>query len=339
MAQDPPNRTRWRTRLAVLLGTLVVLLLLFEAGARIYARTQNKQRGMDYDPVLGYRMRPDVVKVGSQWSADEPAWTNSQGWRDEEMPRERNPDKRRVVVLGDSFTFGMGVDYGQRFSEYLELHPQLEVYNMGINGYGPDQACLLLEEEALDYDPDLVVLVTYISNDVDDVRYSRNGHWPKPHFLLEDGELVLVPPERTWDVNLRLSSYLGEGLFDTWRLRLPDRVRAAAWKEADTVPLLVAIGARMQSRCQEAGVPFLVLFGHHPHRVSEGPWENERRALEGFRELGIPTIDSLPAIRAASEAGQELFLPNIHWNAAGHRLIADLLWDEIRVLLELEADE
>ena len=59
---------------------------------------------MGYDPELGWRLLPDVEKRGPFWGVDEPARTNSRGWRDAEHPLAKPPGVRRIVALGDSFT-------------------------------------------------------------------------------------------------------------------------------------------------------------------------------------------------------------------------------------------
>ena len=51
--------------------------------------------------------------------------------------------------------------------------------NLVVNGFGTDQACLLLESQALEYDPDLVLLVVYVSNDILDITLGRTPRFVK----------------------------------------------------------------------------------------------------------------------------------------------------------------
>ena len=175
-------------------------LALSETALVVYARATQRERGLLFDRVIGWRMRPGLVKTGSGWSARSPARTNSHGWRDDECDFARPPGRKRIVALGDSFTFGAGVDHGERWTEELERQiPALEVVNLGMNAIGPDQELLVLESDGLRYGPDVVVCALYEANDFDDVGLLRNGYRPKPWFRLERGTLELVPPKLTFE--------------------------------------------------------------------------------------------------------------------------------------------
>ena len=88
----------------------------------------------------------------------------------------------RIVVLGDSFTFGTGVsDRGtwpaalrRSLRNQRERAPELklpacEVWNYGVEGYDTTKEIRLLRERVLplELDPDLVVLAFFF-NDVED---------------------------------------------------------------------------------------------------------------------------------------------------------------------------
>src|SRR5262245_41457465 len=74
---------------------------------------------------------------------------NSLGFRGPEVARELAADRRRVLVLGDSFAYGIGVEDDETFSARLQaLEPRLDVLNSGVNGYGTGQELLLLREHA-----------------------------------------------------------------------------------------------------------------------------------------------------------------------------------------------
>lgn len=92
--------------------------------------------------------------------------TNSQGLRDTEHEFEREPGISRVVVLGDSFAWGFGVDDHQTFSSVLDSALEAtEVINLGVTGYTLRQEAMLLNRLGWRYDPD-VVLLTFVPNDI-----------------------------------------------------------------------------------------------------------------------------------------------------------------------------
>ena len=84
-----------------------------------------------------------------------------------------------MVVLGDSFTFGLGVDDDSTYCAQLEeLVPDLEVLNMGVNGYGTDQQLLHWNMNGRRFSPDLVLIGIYVPD------FHRNGLSVRDNLLL-----------------------------------------------------------------------------------------------------------------------------------------------------------
>jgi lysophospholipase L1-like esterase len=313
-------------RLRLALIVLFATTIAFELGLRVYARLTHKERGLAYDSELGWRMIPGVEKVGRFWSGSRPARVNSHGWRDAETAFEDASGKRRMVVVGDSFTFGVGVDAEERYTDVLEtLVPDLDVINLGMNAVGTDQELLVLEKEGLRYGPALVLCELFEGNDFADVGYLRSGYLPKPWFRLEAGVLEEVPPERTWDVTLRQCGYLGELAFRLVQKQTSYRVEAPEWLERDTTPLVEALLLRMSSSAAQAGARFLVLLVRVP---GDGRTD---ALLPALAAAGIPVIDTGPRLEEPSQRSR-LYLPDGHWSPAGHRVAAEMLAEALRTL-------
>jgi hypothetical protein len=88
--------------------------------------------------------------------------TNSRGLRDAEYAVEKSPGRTRILALGDSFTFGHGIAYGERFTDILESgFDDVDVITMAVPGSGHDQQLMQFANEGLEYRPDHVfVFVT-----------------------------------------------------------------------------------------------------------------------------------------------------------------------------------
>ncbi|MDI9571026.1 MAG: SGNH/GDSL hydrolase family protein [Pseudomonadota bacterium] len=181
----------------ILLSAVTVLVCFFlgEALMRIFhpqigGRTE-QEVFFTYDETLGWRFIPG--KSGllvSKHEYEQVITINAAGFRDRERLLAKGPKTKRVAVIGDSFTAGLGVKDTEAFTAVLEasLPGAVEVLNFGVNGFGPTQECLLLTARVLPYRPDLVSMVFYIGNDFDDTTNLTAwiDGYQRPRAVLDD---------------------------------------------------------------------------------------------------------------------------------------------------------
>lgn len=191
----------WGFRLAaVLLGTVVPLT----AGEGYLRFTGTCGRFYEPDPVLGARHIPNGTGRCRKACFDVPIRINSQGLRDVEHPLEKPLRTQRIAVLGDSIAEALQVQLEASFPRLLEEMLDAgggglaaEVINLGVAGYGTDQEYLSLKTRGAPYQPDVVVLVFTILNDVRNNSPSLEGRLashPRPFFRLDaGGQLVPIP--------------------------------------------------------------------------------------------------------------------------------------------------
>lgn len=98
---------------------------------------------------------------------------NRLGFRDEEFGA-KDPARRRIIVVGDSFPMGLFVAPEETFPKKLQqLVPKSEVLNLGVQGYGPDQELIALSACAPSLRPDVIVWSLFPSNDLNDLIKNR----------------------------------------------------------------------------------------------------------------------------------------------------------------------
>lgn len=134
------------------------------------------------DPPGRYRLTPGYEGVFTnrvEYAAR--VVINQRGLRGPELgPRE---DELRVLAIGDSFTFGTGVEQHEVFIERApaELrsagYPALAL-NAGTPGFGPPDASSWLERHGRDLDPDVVVLGVFLGNDLQDALRAQGTFRP-----------------------------------------------------------------------------------------------------------------------------------------------------------------
>ena len=264
------------------------------------------------DPELGYRLWPSTrtcMRYPPNSHRLLQLISNSDGFASSRELGEPDP-RPRVLVLGDSFAFGTGVNEGVRFTEIVEeIEPRWRVDNLAMPGWGVDLMVRSLERYGPKARPTVVVLAFY----TDDFRrldplYAGVG-FPFPKFALQDGRLVDVPfPTRT------LLS----------RLRLIELVRAAlAKRDPNFFALNEALVDRFQGLAKGLGAAPVILF--LPGRGDTEIDRERRSKLSHWAEArGIPFRDLTKLIQ--DPGVNETYLPeNWHWNERGHRIAGETL--------------
>jgi lysophospholipase L1-like esterase len=104
------------------------------------------------------------------------ATINSQGYRGEKFSFLKNKDTTRILILGDSITFGIGVTDQETYPAQLEailqekIKPQVEVINAGYaSGFAPDTEYVYLKNRGLALKPDIILLGFFVWNDISDL--------------------------------------------------------------------------------------------------------------------------------------------------------------------------
>lgn len=191
----PGNRRRLLFVALYILG----LLLFVEGAARLTWRFIDTSWGMvvpqdisRFDETYGWSLAPGTRSVSKATGRPVEYAINAKGLRGPEIPYDKPAGTYRIVLLGDSHTFGFGVPADAHFAALLEGYlPGTQVVNMGVSGYGIDQELLLLEREGFRYRPDLVMV--YVPHYAD-LRHLRDKVWGmgKPRYVRRDGGLVLA---------------------------------------------------------------------------------------------------------------------------------------------------
>jgi hypothetical protein len=302
-----------------------------------------------YDEAYGWALRRGARYEGR---GGETITVNDDGYRGPGHPRAPTPGITRVVMLGDSVTFGTGVGDEETFSHLLDARPELEVLNLGVDGYGTDQELIRLEREGLAWRPQVVILNFCVRNDYFDNSLPvalYDGRSPKPYFKLagtglsrRDVHLVLSHPQRV-AVALMENSYLLNALL---RLRgaPPDPLMEgrgeADWGERrDAVladfPRAAELTRRlilaMAERTASAGAAFVVLI--HPDRRA---WSGDDTMVTPLTVGGIGRTHLVTMgahYRARKLSFEELTLDRLgHLSPKGHAVASEVIEAVIKSL-------
>ena len=346
---------------AIVLAVSLALILGLEFLLRLLAPQElagTKLKGAHFsrpDSALGMRYIPGAI-----WRFTHPEYSvvysiNSDGFRDaHQRPLQKPVGTLRVLLLGDSFTFGQGVDYEQTWPVLAErelerLGLKVDLVKAGMQGLDTRSELILLRSLIERYDADAVV-VGFLINDL----YTNIPFAP-------DSETKTAPPELK---AVQRSVFQRSGRAHFHLLTLARRIASAT--DAGYIALYLAAPGRgeylrlplserprrqleitdtllsqMAAYCDSLGKP-LVIFsmpqqfqvmyarkGRRDQGVDVAYYDRHFARLaqaSGFD--WIPALE--PLVKAEKGSGQDLFYRlDGHFTPAGNAVAAEVFTEQV----------
>lgn len=245
---------------------------------------------------------------------------NSLGFRGPEVSREKDPNRPRIVVLGDSFTLGLGVRDEHTLPAQLEREltsrgVDAEVLNFGVTGADTRFEVNLLQRYALDFDPDVVVVVAFLNDAAEE------------HTLYYLSGTRLLRRVRKYSAFLDALSFQ----MDRWLLhgemirhyRLAYREDSPAWVE---MRHQLERGRTLANR---GGARFVVALYPILHRLDDRyPFREIHAEIGDFcASVSIPFVDLLPGFMGREASEMWVHPVDPHPNEIAHAIAARELAD------------
>jgi lysophospholipase L1-like esterase len=291
-----------------------------------------------YDPVLLYTQRPNMVAQWDTFPGAYPLRTNRWGYSDDDFPREKPAGEWRAVVIGDSVAMGFGLAHADALPDQLERalatpgSPPIQVINAAVSGYGTRQYPEALRR-ALAFQPDLA-LIGFCLNDV--------VHLPKGNATLDFyGVAQSADPLLAWVVAetgfgrlaLRVRSWLARDARLQRAVVFRQSGAAIAAQSADDPDLdaqwtlaLDELDAAI-AIAREAGVPIAVVV--FPYVGQLGPNHHRRpqaRLAAWAQRQRVPLFDAAVPLDRRIDAGESpaaFYIDELHFRPLGNAAIAD----------------
>ncbi len=368
-------------KISLMLFGLLLGLLLIEGSLQLFsnwlpeglryraglARFQAQMYGIyGPDPYLWQKSLPGIDRVVS----GHPDYTfrvqtNSLGFEDIGFRDDGFAGRPAAIALGDSFTWGDGVDNDQTWVAQLEAHSGQEIVNMGMSGYGSIQRLRILEKYGLALQPKLILWSFFPNDFYDDGHFAWREETGR---LSKQGEAV-APPGLTETIDRALhrvsvaynlvASPFGEPddeeeyerllypgtaehplnltfvLRPYWQKRLdPNDKYVAAGVELTRQALITA---QAEANAAQASL-VVILFPSKEQAywpvvatLVDRPetyhldWPMEE-VKAWCQAQGIAALDLTPVFQAHAAQGEQLYFRfDAHWNEAGHALAAQAI--------------
>jgi hypothetical protein len=273
---------------------------------------------------------------------------NSKGLRDIERGYAKPPGVGRLLVIGDSFTMGAGVELQQTYVKQLEaaLRPAgqprpYDVINAGVQNWGTGEQLVYLSREWLKYQPDAVLLAFQHTDLTDNIQHRvwelRGDQLTRVPFGPSEptGSAVARVPGYRWLLNHSEAATYTRNAFFKW---LYARDAARSRQELAQLSASVADGyqwrlsqhllSEMHRRVAERGIPFFLVFAPSREEIQARrqrdatAGEIEAFLMKSAADESVPFLTLVPVLAAAGPIDALYYPLDGHWTPAAHRIVA-----------------
>jgi lysophospholipase L1-like esterase len=366
--QSPDRGARHRVRHVLFFAAIAAAQFgIFEIALRTWGSSEAApafQGLFEGDPRIGYRLKPRASVRFATAEFETDIAINGAGVRDDEEIGPKQPDEKRIVVLGDSLVLSVQVPLAQTFGELLEKRLNADtaagryrVINAGVQGYGPVEEALFFESLADTVQPDLVLVTVFVGNDAEEAFQSfsklggpGSGGMVAARDTLRTHLRRLVRRSMVLQVvRLRVNMVLGrlgfsltppEPPLQSYAASPAPRIREGLAVARRSIEHIMATASRVNARTAVVLMParFQVDdadYGRLRTAVANAGGELIRdAAAERFEEalapVNVPRLDLLPVLRATLPGPDVFFQTNVHLTPHGHQVVADAIARFIR---------
>lgn len=302
--------------IALLLGILAVAPIAAEAALRFYAGWVTKRVQLfRSDAQTGWSNVPNLL--ATRLNAADKEWSIRTDQNGQRVIAQDFRARRRILILGDSLSFGEGVDINDRFD--VRMLPSLlgaRVINTGTMGYGTDQQYVVFQNWKHLLELGDTVLIVLNQSDYFDVLRRRFVGRAKPYFEKVDGSYVLRRPAlglwERWSDRSRVASLIARF------------IEPAALDSLDPSQAMEIIRFILGRIREEVPLGVRVVLAHQGTRDFLGPQYGLSSTI--FCQFADVCID----LDDALAADPVHVLPDGHWSASGHMAVAQALLNAFR---------
>jgi len=314
------ERNNSRKKWLVAIATTILALAAVEIVSRVQFSMHRKSRGFALDQELGWTIVPNTkLSTNQRGYGDVTFSTHEHGFR---RYGDVKSTKRKVLVIGDSYTFADTVNDGEAYYDRLAEKLDAEVFAFGCNGYSTLQELIILKRHFESIDPDLVIWQLcdndFVNNslDLESKDLLQSNMMVRPYRM--GGENVLSFPATTGAsllANSQLARWCYRQFYARGRKQFDYSKSENKLLAEQGVWLTVSLMKEAKSHIEP--IPMLVFCNNNGGLYL--------KALQGFD--GYVTVAVEQAIEAAAKQGTTVDARphDRHWNAAGQEIVAETL--------------
>ncbi len=237
-----------------------------------------------FDPDLGWSYVPNKSSIQKTGDISTHVYFEKNGIRVPRPDSQLESMKPSVLFIGDSFTFGHGLSYEESFVGKFDALSEVpyQMINLGVQGYGSDQALLSLKRYLNKFNAKVVVYTFIEDHILRSGNYDRRMLVPTARFLGTKPQFALSSDKKLYLARkpLLYKDYINSYVIDFLKMRLG---KLTGYSPPYPEELTKAIILEMKRYSNEYGAQFVVLNWR---------WRNNDYDRL-FRDLDADTIDTM----------------------------------------------
>ncbi|MBX7151364.1 hypothetical protein K1X84_06975 [bacterium] len=322
-----PTKTKstLKQNLLISMGSIFFILLIMEIILRMIGYGNVETYLPDQN--LIWRLKPNqktFTKFGNK-----PVYINSAGLRDREFEKPKPSGTFRILVLGNSCTYGWGVSQEDTYSKVLEKkltasYPskKFEVINAGVIGYSIAQELEYLKSDGVEWNPDMV-LISHTFNEGKRVN-------PRSPQEIKDQVFFSMKIKNILR-NIALYHFVVEYNFSSQYVKLAKKVTEdPTWIADDAFTIYQEdLQSIIETSKQMNATPvFMITVTKNQITADSIRYSKHQMAMKEIAELNhIPTVDFMLPFRTQKD--KDLYVDGGHPTEIGHEIMADEIFKKL----------
>jgi len=336
---------KFAVNVILVLVSSVVALIIFEFALRELVPVYNPVGRVEYRCIDG-AYRGIANTQSRQWTNtgefDVSVDINKYGFRDNKDLAQSS--KSDIFVVGDSFSFGQGVEQNQRYSDILARITGASVFNISIPNNLDGYYRLLNYSRSKGAGVRNVIVGVSMENDLalypDEIsrcQSTDSSRWKES--ILNPGSISLRGIKQVLNANFALYSFVSAQVQQSPSFRkiamdlgmVSENTMFTGLGEFNEVVLKVTAN-RLEKISKEYDLVILII-------PSRGLWQGARieeqirihnRFIRLLKKKRLNVVDLKPVFEQSGNPLGYHFAVEGHWNVAGHKLAADTLAGNLR---------
>jgi lysophospholipase L1-like esterase len=322
---------------------VVIAIMVSEVSFRLYYLIAGKNISSIYSNYVikdnYWLLRPNQTFIQPERYGDIIYSSNRDGFRD--INHDYLSQNYRILFLGDSVTFGLGVKQNHIFTNLLEhklnekSKIKYETINESICSYGPGQELHVLKDIGLKYHPKFIILVFFnadFERCVPPKKPSIVNYYIALHNIIVNRSISYMRLRQLIDMfNYQLFHNIRRQYF---RNTLNDQplqdTRNYLNNRSDNDVCAFTLIKAMKAEALKNNIQFLVLISPLEVQLYKTDFDILDQRIYNFcRENAIDFADPLSEMRLDPKK-ETLFSDGLHFSKYGHKFIADYLFKQLQ---------